>query len=69
MKKQTLIIIILCVLVAAVIALRVAGIIEPREGEPGSFVGQVKEVPNVPSDGTKPNTGTTWDYSVPTCSE
>ena len=69
MKKQPLIIIILCVLVAAVIALSVAGIIEPREGEPGSFVGQVKEVPAVSLDGTKPTIGPIWDYSEPTCPE
>ena len=67
MKKQNVIIIILCVLVAAVVALRVLGVIDPREGEPGSFVGQVKEVPTVSNDDTRPNIGSVWDNSEPTC--
>ena len=67
MKKQTLIVIILCLLVAAVITLSVTGGIGPQEGSPGSFAGQVKEIPTVSPDGTKPNSGSTWDYSDPTC--
>ena len=69
MKKRTLIVIILCVLVASVIALSVLGVVSPREGEPRSFVGEVKDVPTVSLDGTKPNTGPIWDNSEPTCAE
>ena len=66
MKKQTLIIIILCVLVAAVITLSAAGIISPQEGEPGSLAGFSKTVPTVTPVNTDPSSGDDWDYSEPT---
>ena len=50
MKKQSIIIIALCVLVAAVIALSVLGVIGPK----GSFAGYT---------GFPPNIGTSWDHS------
>ena len=62
MKKQTLIIIILCVLVAAVIALSALGVIGPQ----GSFAGYDKGVPTVSPENTKPSSGDDWDYSEPT---
>ena len=52
MKKQTLIIIALCVLVATVIALSALGVIGPK----GSFAGYT---------GFPPNIGTSWDHSYP----
>ena len=66
MKKQTLIIIILCVLVAAVIVLSVLGIIGPQEGEPGSLAGYNKGVPTVSPENTKPSSGDDWDNAEPT---
>ena len=64
MKKQTLIIIILCVLVAAVIALNVSGVIGPQ----GSFAGfsRNETPPTVSPPNTLPEIGTPWDQSLPT---
>ena len=64
MKKQTLIIIILCVLVAAVIALSVTGVIGPQD----SFTGYTREgdPPTVSPPNTLPEIGTPWDQSFPT---
>ena len=64
MKKQTLIIIILCVLVAAVIALSVLGVIGPQ----GSFTSYSRNgtPPTVSPPNTLPDIGTPWDQSVPT---
>ena len=62
MKKQSLIVIILCVLVASVIALSAAGIIGPQ----GAFTGYSKGVPTVSPENTKPSSGDDWDYSEPT---
>ena len=62
MKKQTVIVIILCVLVAATIALSAAGIVGPQ----GSFAGYNKGVPTVSPENTKPSSGDDWDYSEPT---
>ena len=62
MKKKTLIIIILCVLVAAVIALNATGIIGSRD----SFAGYTKTVPTVSPPNTIPDIGTPWDHSFPT---
>ena len=61
MKKQTLIIIIVCVLVAAVVALSVLGVIGPK----GSFDGYTG-VPTVSPPNTLPEIGTPWDQSLPT---
>ena len=63
MKKQTLIIIILCVLVAAVVALSVTGVIGPQDG--GSLAGDAF-VPKVSPKNTIPHIGTSWDHSYPT---
>ena len=63
MKKQTLIIIILCVLVAAVIALNVTGIIGPPQG---SFAG-ISGIPTVTPANTDPSYSyDDWDNSIPT---
>ena len=64
MKKQALIIIILCVLVAAVIALSVLGVIGPR----GSLAGYSRNgtPPTVSPPNTLPDIGTPWDQSLPT---
>ena len=66
MKNQTLIIIILCVLVTAVIALSVTGIIGPQDG--GSHAGYSRsgDVPTVSPPNTLPEIGTPWDQSFPT---
>ena len=64
MKKQTIIIVILCVLVAAVIALSVTGVIGPQDG--GSLAGYTKALPSVSPLNTIPNVGTPWDHSYPT---
>ena len=61
MKKQTLIIIILCVLVAVVIALSVLGVIGPQ----GSFAGYTG-VPTASPPNTISNISTSWDHSYPT---
>ena len=68
MKKQTLIIVILCVLVAAVIALNILGVIGPQEGAPGSFAGYSRngDPPTVTPPNTLPDVGTPWDNSLPT---
>ena len=65
MKKQTIIILILCVLLAAVITLSVLGVI----GSPqGSFAGYVHNgtPPTVTPQDTLPGIGTPWDQSLPT---
>ena len=64
MKKKTLIVIILCVLVAAVIALSVSGVIGPQ----GSFADYTRsgDVPTVSPPNTIPDIGTPWDQSFPT---
>ena len=64
MKKQTLIIIILCVLVAAVMALSVLGVIGPQ----GSLTGYSRngDPPTVSPPNTLPDIGTPWDQSFPT---
>ena len=61
MKKQTLIIIILCVLVAAVVALSVTGVIGPQDG--GSLAGYTKATPTVSPLNTIANVGKPWDHS------
>ena len=64
MKKQTLIIIILCVLVAVVISMSVFGVVGPQ----GSFTGYSRngDPPTVSPPNTLPDTGTPWDQSFPT---
>ena len=66
MKKQTIIIVILCVLVAAVIALSVTGVIGPQDG--GSLADYTRsgDVPTVSPPNTIPDIGTPWDQSFPT---
>ena len=68
MKKQTLIIIILCVLVAAVVALNVLGVIGPQESTSGSLAGYSRngDPPTVSPPNTLPDIGTPWDQSFPT---
>ena len=66
MKKQTVIVVILCVLAAVVVALSASGVIGPQEGEPGSFAGYNKTVPTVTPVNTDPSGGTNWDNSEPT---
>ena len=68
MKKQTVITIILCVLVAAVVVLSCLGIIGPQDGDLGSFAGFSKDVPIVSPENTDPSYGDDWDHSVPTMS-
>ena len=63
MKKQTVIVIILCVLVAVVIALSATGVIGPQQGSLASFS---KTVPTVTPVNTDPSGGTNWDNSEPT---
>ena len=64
MKKQTVIIIVLCVLVAAVIALSVTGVIGPQD----SLADYTRsgDVPTVSPPNTIPDIGTPWDQSFPT---
>ena len=64
MKKQTLIIGILCVLVAAVIALSVLGVIGPQGSFAGSSYGEA--VPTITPVNTDPRYGNDWDYTEPT---
>ena len=66
MKKQTLIIVILCVLVAAVIALSVLGVLGPQKEE-ATLTGYTG-VPTVSPPNTIPGIGTSWDHSYPTMS-
>ncbi len=61
MKKQTLIIIILCLLVATVVALSVSGII----GSQGSLAGYTG-FPVVSSPQPITSTAPGWDHSYPT---
>ena len=49
MKKKTLFIIIICVLVAVVIGLSASGVIGPREEIPGSFAGWQESCRGIPS--------------------
>ena len=49
MKKRTVIIIALCVLVAAVIALSLLGIIEPQQSTRGAFAGWQESCRGIPS--------------------
>ena len=64
MKKQTIIIIALCVLVAAVIVLNVTGVIGPQ----GSLAGYTRNgaPPTVSPPNTLPDIGPPWDQSIPT---
>ena len=62
MKKKTLIIIILCVLVAAVIALSALGVIGPQ----GSLAGYTIRNNEVSPPNTLPEIGSPWDQSLPT---
>ena len=62
MKKQTIIIIALCILVAAAAALSTFGVISPQ----GSFAAYNKGVPTVSPENTKPSSGDDWDNSEPT---
>ena len=64
MKKQTLIIIALCVLVAAVIALSVTGVIGPQDG--GSLAGNTGVPTVTPPDTNPSNDINVWDNSIPT---
>ena len=64
MKKQALIIIILCVLVAAVIALSVLGVIGPQDSLAG--YGRNGTPPTVSPPNTLPDIGTPLDQSFPT---
>ena len=61
MKKQTVIIIILCVLVAAVIALSSLGVIGPQDSSTGYTGFPVVSSPT-PIASTDPN----WEQSYPT---
>ena len=61
MKKQTLIIIILCILVAAVVALSVLGVIGPQDSLSGYSGFPVVSSPQ-PITSTAPG----WDHSYPT---
>ena len=63
-KKQTIIIVILCVLVAAVIALSVLGVIGPQGSFAGSSYGEA--VPTVTPVNTDPSFGTNWDNTEST---
>ena len=62
MKKQSIIIIILCLLVAAVLVLSVLGIIGPQD----FLAGYNKGVPTVSPENTKPSSGDDWDIAEPT---
>ena len=62
MKKQTVIVIILCVLVAVVIALSASGIICPQD----SFAGYNKGVPTATPVNTDPSSGDGWENYEPT---
>ena len=66
MKKQTLIVIILCVLVAVVIALSASGAICPQDRDTASLASFSKTVPTVTPVNTDPSGGTNWDNSEPT---
>ena len=64
MKKQTVIMLILCVLVAAVITLSVLGVIGPQD----SLAGYTRNgaPPTVSPSNTIPEYGTPWEQSLPT---
>ena len=62
MKKQNVIILILCILLATVIVLSVLGVIGPQ----GSFTGFSGDQPTVTPRNTDPLYGTIWDPSEPT---
>ena len=64
MKKQTVIIIVLCILIVAVIALSITGVIGPQ----GSLAGYTRNgaPPTVSPPNTLPDIGTPWDQSIPT---
>ena len=64
MKKQTLIIIALCVLVAAVIALNVTGVIGPQD-EAGSLAGYTIRNNEVSPPNTIPPLVVNPEYSFP----
>ena len=69
MKKKTLIIIIICVLVALVIALCVFGVIGPQGSTPIASLADYTrsgDVPTVSPPNTIPDIGTPWDQSFPT---
>ena len=64
MKKQTLIIIILCILVSAVITLNVLGITGTQDGVP--FVGQTIRDNGVSSPVSMKPMNVNMDYAFPT---
>lgn len=64
MKKQTVIILILCILVAAVIALSAFGVIGPQGSLAGYSHGEAP--PTVSPPNTLPDIDTPWDQSLPT---
>ena len=68
MKKQTVIIIVLCVLVAVVIALNVTGVIGSQDRDTASLAGYSRDgdPPTVSPPNTLPDIGTPWDQSFPT---
>ena len=64
MKTQTIIILVLCILLIAVIALNVTGVIPPQgsfAGSSGTWVAPTSSPPN-----TVPSLGSDWDHSEPT---
>ena len=63
MKKQTLIVIMLCVLVASVIALSVTGVIGPQ----GSFVGETIRNNEVSSPVSIQPLYSNDDWAFPSC--
>ena len=67
MKNQTLIVIMLCVLVAAVITLSVTGVIGPQDS--GSFAGQTDYNNEVSPPNTIPPLVVNPEYSFPSSPE
>ena len=65
MKKQTLIIVFLCVLVAAVVALNVLGVIGPQESTSGSLAGYTVRNNEVSPPATIPPLVVNPEYSFP----
>ena len=65
MKKQTIIIVFLCVLVAAVVALNVLGVIGPQESTSGSLAGYTVRNNEVSPPNTIPPLVVNPEYSFP----